>query len=186
MPTFSAAIRRAFNRAIAELGIDETITVTDTEVAALARRNAKNMADDMEKLLFDRISKTINDLIDEGATIGDMQGALIKDFSFSAERALRVARTETTKSVTAGQRAAYEESAERGIPLKIEWMSFPGARDAHRALDGKQVEPGKKFTVPDGVPGAGETALHPGGFASAALNVNCKCILSGVVQRNKS
>ena len=186
LPTFAATIRRAFNQAVSELGLDEPVSITDSSVDALARRNAKNMADEMEKLLFERISKQINDLIDEGATIGDMQGAIMKDFSFSAERALRVARTETTKSVSAGQRAAYEDSAKRGIPLKIEWMAMPGARKAHEALDGQQVKPGEKFTVPAEAPGAGSTALHPGGFDSAALNVNCRCVLTGKVQRNQS
>ena len=182
LPTFTKTVRRAFERAMSDVGLGD-VAITDAAIDTISRRNAKNMANEMDKLLFDTLGKKINDMLDEGATIGDLQQMLYKDHGFSPERALRVARTETTKSMSAGQRAAFEDSADRGVPLLIEWMAFPGARSAHAALDGQKVEPGEKFTVPPGVPGAGKTALHPGVFDSAALNVNCRCTITGKVQR---
>ena len=184
-PIFVETIRKAFTRAMSDLDIDETIEITDNAVERLASRNAKNMANEMDRLMFDRISEKLNDMVDEGATIGEMQATLMApgEFSFSAERALRVARTETTKSVSAGLRSAYEASAERGIDLEIEWFANPGARLSHAALDGQKVAPGEKFKVSPGVPGSGQTSMHPGEFASAHLNVNCRCTLSAKVKR---
>lgn len=188
VPIFTATIRKAFARALEDLGpaAGDVVEITDSAVDRLARRTARNMADDMEKLTFDRVGKLVNDMIDEGATIGQMQAALMgPDFAFSPQRALRVARTETTKSMTAGQRAGYEAAAKRGIDLEIEWFSQPGARDSHKrgkGLGGQRVKPTEPFVVPSGVKGAGQTGMHPGDFDSAHLNVNCRCTLTAKVK----
>ena len=187
LPIIKETITKAFTRALADLGpsAGEVVEITDAAVDKLARRSARNMADDMEKLTFDRVSKMVNDMIDEGATIGEMQKALLDEFAFDPVRALRVARTETTKSMSAGQRAAYEDAAKRGIDIEIEWFSQPGARDSHKrgtGLGGQRVKPGEPFVVPKGVKGAGQTGMHPGDFDSAHLNVNCRCTLTGKVK----
>ena len=127
------------------------------------------------------VVRTIENALDADKSIGEIQTDIMGSSAFSAERALRVARTETTKTVNAGTRRTYEEMATRGIELEMVWMASPGARDAHRDLDNETAEPGEKFVVPKGKH-AGARAAYPGGFGVAALDINCRCT---IVSRKK-
>ena len=128
----------------------------------------------------------------EGQTIADMQFSLMQDQSFSAARALRIARTETTRSTAAGTVQAYEQAAgqltDSGIKIRKQWLSSrdSAVRDSHMLLDGQTVDTDQPFTVPIGAEPSslvGAQAMAPGGFSQAAAVVNCRCTVIPVIER---
>lgn len=107
----------------------------------------------------------------EGATVNEIQSAIMASTRISSPmRALRIARTESNRSVNAGGVAAWEQQAEEaGVQLVLKWSAAPNARDEHKALNG--VDRGA-----DGYWRSGNAkAAHPGGFGVAGLDINCRC-----------
>ena len=107
----------------------------------------------------------------EGATVNEIQAAIMSSTRISSPmRALRIARTESNRSVNAGGIAAWEkQAADAGVDLVLTWSAAPNARDEHKALNG--VERGA-----DGYWRSGTAkAAHPGGFGVAGLDINCRC-----------
>ena len=118
----------------------------------------------------------------EGATIAEIQAGIMSSTSISSPmRALRIARTEATKSVNAGGVAAWETQAEAaGVELVLTWRAQPNAREAHKRLNGKERGPDGVWTV------GNNKATAPGSFEgpnSAELNINCRCFYTPKVIR---
>ena len=126
----------------------------------------------VEPATRDAVGKIVRDGLAEGATISDMQKALMdpNKTGFNAARARRIARTEATKSTNAGGVAAWEkQAADAGMTLDLTWEAAPDARDAHAELHGTD-------RGPDGVwEYDGATAEYPGGFGVGELDINCRC-----------
>jgi HK97 family phage portal protein len=124
----------------------------------------------------DAVKATIQTGLDEGATIAQLQAKIMAMPQFGASRALAVARTETTRALSAGTSDAYQQALNTGVTFKQQWLSSRDShvRDAHLALDGQERAIGEAFVVPFGKY-AGQSALYPGGFTKAALVVNCRC-----------
>ena len=151
-----------------------------------AETQVENMIAHLEKHTADDVLKTVESGLDANKSIAEMQNDLIQTHSFSASRALRVARTETTKAVNTSHRKTYEELANRGVEMEIVWLAAPGARDSHAAMDGQKVQPGEKFVVPtNGGKHAGQKTSQPGGFGKAALDINCRCVISTQIKQPK-
>ena len=118
------------------------------------------------------VKTTIKAGIAEGATIAEMQEALITSKGFAASRALTIARTETTKAVNAGSLAAYGDAANMGIDLKVQWLTA-GEGERHpddTRLDGQVVEVGQDFSS-----GLGNSGPGPGQLGAAEDDINCRC-----------
>lgn len=107
-----------------------------------------------------------------GETVDQLRKRIQGCEAFTPARALRIARSETTRSLNAGNLAAYSQAVSEGVDAELVWIS---ARDtevrfAHAVLDGTAIAIGAVFTAPDG-----DTAPAPGQFRKAANNVNCRC-----------
>jgi len=115
--------------------------------------------------------------IDAGEGVNGIGLRVQESGAFSPSRALLIARTETTRSLSAGHNAAYGRYADvEGVSVRKQWLSARDrhVRDAHAYLDGQERAVGEAFVVPAGEH-LGATADGPGGFASAALCVACRC-----------
>lgn len=145
------------------LGIDAEGRITDTGITDTTRQQVRELV--------------VQELA-EGESMNAIQAKLMASQSFDAVRALKIARTESTRSVSAGGINAWEQQAERaGVEVDFVWRSQPGARPAHADLNG--VERGD-----DGVWNVGEAeASHPGGFGVASLDINCRCFYEPKVKR---
>jgi len=86
-------------------------------------------------------------------------------------RARRIARTEV---YTAANFAREQAMRNEGWPFK-RWVTTVDGRErrAHREMNGQIVPIDKTFVAPSGA-----RARYPGGFRSAALNVNCRCVVA--------
>lgn len=123
------------------------------------------------------VKKLVQDQLAEGATITQLQAALMQNHAFSATRALTIARTETTKSVNAGAVKAWEQQAtEVGVKVEFKWLAAPDARKSpyggHAALHNKvRTQDGFWYAGPNKTKGPGQWD----GPDDAALNINCRC-----------
>jgi len=175
-----SAMRRAIFRAYKEaakqvgtLGAIEPAAFSEMTTVQLAK-----LATFMGPATAAAITEIVRQGITDGATIGEMQTALIKSRAFSPERALRVARTETTKAVNGAAVEAYKDAASRGIELTNMWITAGDelVRDAHAELGGQERQPGAMFEV------GGAAAQSPGGFGVAELDINCRCSVIAVLK----
>jgi len=175
----SAAVKRAYKRTAKQIGA-KGLPVFDPAVADPATRK---LIASLITNVGDVTKSTVREIIEagvaEGRTIGELQEVLLGHPDFGAARALRIARTETTRSVTSGSRHAYRAAADLGIAIKRQWLS---ARDEatrldHLALDGQEVAVDGEYVVPAGAGMlfAGAHGGGPGDFAEAGMVVNCRC-----------
>ena len=177
---FKAGVRLAFGRAAKQVGSTLAVKRVDPVAEQLMALMVKNVNASTSGM----IAEILGAAIDDGATVNDMQDALMRAAGFSPMRALRIARTETTRSAAAGSEFAWKiVAADTGVGIESEWLT---ARDGevrhdHMILDGQVKPVGGVFTVPYGRH-AGETASGPGDFADASMVVNCRCTLLPVIK----
>lgn len=190
------AIRLAIGQVAAQGGWDPARTDEIVDAALASKIVDQAMEGDGFSEVTDTTRDAVREILQEGladgATIADMQWRIQNGQAFSPARALRIARTETTRSVNAGSLAAYDAAGkEAGVIVDRQWLSArdESTRPEHWALDGQTVGPGAKFTIPASGNGfasspefVGAQADAPGGFDSAAMVCNCRCTVIPVLR----
>ena len=123
------------------------------------------------------VEATVREGLVEGKSIGEIQNDLYESQAFSPARALTIARTESAHALNAGSALAYEQAANMGVPLMVEWVKAPiptFPERSHRRLHGARVAPGGMFVIESGED-AGASAPFPGKFGIARQDINCRC-----------
>ena len=123
------------------------------------------------------VEATIREGLTEGKSIGEIQNDLYESQAFSPARALTIARTESAHALNAGSALAYNQAADMGVPLMVEWVKAPiptFPERSHRRLHGARVAPGGMFVIESGED-AGASAPFPGKFGIARQDINCRC-----------
>ena len=123
------------------------------------------------------IEATVREGLVEGRSIGQIQNDLYESQAFSPARALTIARTESSRALNAGSATAYEQAANMGIPMLVEWVKAPIPtlpERSHRRLHGARVAPGGMFVIESGED-TGAAAPYPGRFGIARQDINCRC-----------
>lgn len=167
--TVARGVRRAYalvaRRLMDELDFDPTLDPTDQIIA--------QMVTQVQQVTRDRIAKLVRSALAEGASVGDLQRAIILDQSFTPARALTIARTETARTVSEGQEMAFNQAANLGVEFMKEWVSSrdDAVRPTHVALDGQKRQPGEPFDSESGASGPG-----PGLFYVPEEDINCRCV----------
>ena len=89
----------------------------------------------------------------------------------AAYKALRIAQTEGTKLLNAGNFMASLSAQEQGLEMEKRWNSLIDSqtRDAHADADGQTVPLNEPFIVD------GEAMMYPGSGRSAENVINCRC-----------
>ena len=167
-----AIVRMGWNEAVRH-GLEgvEWNPVADPSVAKLAE-----MVQGVDAYTKARTADIVKGGLLRGDTVNEIQGRLMRDISYSPVRALRIARTETTKAATVGTNLAYGDAANIGARFKVAWLSARDAatRTSHIDLDGQTIDVGGRFALTSG-DNAGQKADGPGNFAAAAETCNCRC-----------
>jgi SPP1 gp7 family putative phage head morphogenesis protein len=159
-----AAGREARNATIKDEGYsDEHINLFSRQIA----RTGSNA-----------IQRIVENGLVEGLTISDIASDISEAFAFSPQRALMIARTESTNAANLGSQRAYSEAEADGIKVQKQWLSSRDAqvRDSHAALDGQTVGANENF-----VSASGDEAPHPAGFGIASEDINCRCTMIPIV-----
>ena len=127
-------------------------------------------------------SNAITSLVDKGLQDGQaipaIANSLSNVFAFSTQRALMIARTESTRAANLGTQRAYSEAMAIGIQVRKQWLSArdESVRNSHAALDGQTVGVNENF-----VSESGAEALSPASFGDASEDVNCRCTMIPIV-----
>jgi len=190
-PLYQRMLRASFKAAAEQLQA-EGLRFDPLRVDLLVEEQLGSMVTNVTDATKAAVQETITQGLNEGASIAEMQASLLRSEAFSTSRALRIARTETTRSVNAGSVQAYKQADEQlagtGVTVKKQWLSARDGevRGAHRALDGQTVGPGEVFTVP-AAPGVepefiGASGRAPGDFPQAGMVVNCRCTVIPVIE----
>jgi HK97 family phage portal protein len=132
----------------------------------------------------DMVGEVVRRGLDQGLSAVDIARSLQTESRiFGPQRALNIARTESTRALNAGSTDAMSAAQRNGVAVRKEWLSARDGhvRPAHAALDGMVVGMGQKFVVPMGVEHAGAAAEYPGDFSAAAMVCNCRCTVLPVV-----
>lgn len=91
----------------------------------------------------------------------------------NADRAARIARTETTGALNAGHAAARDDLIREGFVAGSEWLSSGDnyVRDSHVEVNGQVVGAGELFNV------GGNLAPYPGHWSlPASERIGCRCL----------
>ena len=131
-------------------------------------------------------AKMLNRQIREEITRGIIQGysydktarAVKERMDVGASKAIRIVQTETHRAQSQGTQAAFERAAAKGLVFKRVWVATLDGRtrDRHRTLDGQKVDVDQPFEY------GGMTAMYPGGFGIASMDINCRCSVRAEIE----
>jgi len=174
-----------FNREIIDDALRLAFTATSRRLRAdivwdpttdLAEQIIGNMITKVQQTTKDRVAKVVRAGMSSGSSINEIQRVLINDPGFSPMRALRIARTESVRTISEGTNNAYLSASVKGVEFEIEWVNSADdeVRPAHKdkrygGLGGTTVAPGEDFEID------GDTAPGPGLFSNPAQSINCRC-----------
>lgn len=138
-----------------------------------------NEAGEYIKGINETTLKTLRETLVEGVEAGESIPKLAKRISSVFEdakgrRTVTIARTEVVRASNFG---GWEGMKQGGTEEK-EWLATRDSRvrDAHLAMDG-QIKPVEQPFVAPG----GQTAMYPGDFGVASLDINCRCTVAPVL-----
>ena len=174
-PEVEKMIRTFGQAAISEVGLSASFSMLSPIVVEhIVTRSA---------VLVSNVTATTRDAIRralfEGVLAGDGPRRLasrIKEVFAEASRAraTMIARTEVN---TSANFARWQGMAQSGLVVARRWLTARDSRvrDQHRFLNNKTAGINDPFNV------GGFSAMHPGGFSVARLDVNCRCTTIPVI-----
>ena len=173
----SRAVRLAFLRAVRQLGRRiEFDPLTDPATQIIG-----DMIANVGAATKSRVADVVRVGLARGDTVHDIQRALVSDPGFTPARALRIARTETARTISEGTLSGYSAAADAGVKFQLEWITArDGAvRESHQSMDKQQTDVGGSFVI-EGGDDVGASATGPGLFGIARQDINCRCTTNPV------
>lgn len=174
-PEIEETVRRWGNATLRELGASMSFNMVNPLVLEHMRRFTG------EKIagINDTTRKLVREALRQGIANGEGAVDLARRLEALMEgmarvRALTIARTEVTQSANFGIWGAHRMS---GLVERRQWIATPDdrTRDAHAELNGQIVGINEGFSV------NGLTAMYPGGFGIAELDIQCRCATRALV-----
>jgi HK97 family phage portal protein len=176
-PLFRAMLADSIRGTVQQLPIDFEFTPDRLDI--LVNEQIGGMITDISKTTRAQVKESIRMGLAEGESVGQIQRTLVQSKTFSPARALTIARTESTRAVSAGSLQAMKEAEARGVRMQKQWISARDGneRDSHMDLDGKAVNINENFTSINGNSGPG-----PGQLGAAEDDINCRCVAVPLVE----
>lgn len=114
----------------------------------------------------------------EGKSYAEIAGWVNEETEASYKQALRIARTEASRTQSATTQRGYEQAKELGVDIKKQWLATldKHTRHSHQELDGQIVDIEEKFSI------RGHEAEGPCLFGIASEDINCRCTTIEVVE----
>ena len=176
-PLFRSMLADAIKGTSGQLPVD--IDFEPERINVLVNDQIGKMITQIEETTRQQVRESIRMGLAEGESVGQMQRTLVQSKIFSPTRALTIARTESTRAVSAGSIEAMKEAEARGVKLQKQWISARdgNVRDTHKprpdgtGLDGQKVAVGEDFVSPSGATGNG-----PGEMGRGEEDINCRCV----------
>jgi len=169
-----------------EVGFDDARTDLPLELVFNPDRTSgtpeiARLVSQVHQTTIDALRVTIRESIDSAESIAQLQARILTMPQFSPMRALRIARTESTRFTNVGAHDAARAAAGEGLRIRRTWSAEIDAvtRDTHVAANGQTVGVDEEFRLDDGT-----TGMQPGDPSLGAANVvNCRCGVLLTVER---
>lgn len=135
---------------------------------------------DVNQTTLGQMSRAVEAGLNEGESLAQIAKRLrdVMGPAANQARAVRIARTETTGSLNAGQHAVRTELQREGLIEGRQWLAIldDDVRPEHSALAGVTAKQDEGFNV------GGTEAPYPGWHGlPAAMRCNCRCTLVSVL-----
>lgn len=173
---WSRQLRRWIARTAAELGAEISFELLNPLIA----QHVSTLSGTRIAGINETTRNAIRTTLTEGVRAGESSAVLAKRVKeslagASKTRAVTIARTEVVHSANWG---TYNAHALSGLVSKRQWVATPDGRtrDEHWQMNG-QI---RGITEPFEAPG-GQTAMFPGGFGIAHLDINERCTTVAVI-----
>ena len=170
-PLFRSMMADAINAASDSLPVD--VDLSADVIRDLVTARTATMIKEIQATTKIQVRATIVGGLEDGLSRQQIQQRILQSTTFSPNRAMVIARTETTALMNQAGIASMKDAESQGVKLQKEWLSARDGRvrDSHIDLDGDRVPVDGQFRSPSGATGNG-----PGQMGSAAENVNCRCV----------
>lgn len=145
----------------------------------IAKLTLKKTLQRQRKRIIQRVNQTVDSGIKKQLTYKEMSEQLKDVLDKDRVKSMRIVRTETHRIREEATHESAKEADANGIVMHKKWLCLRDerVRSAHNILNGQKVPVSSRFEF------AGFTALTPGGFGVAHLDINCRCILVYTVER---
>lgn len=174
-PLYKAIIEEFGEDIMEEVGAGIRFDLLNPRITHFIETESATYIKEINNTTLDAVRQQLSEGVANGESIDDIALRINAVFDdANARRSITIARTETGR---AANFATVEGMKQSGVKEK-EWLATRDerVRDAHLAMD-RQVQPvDKPFIAPDG-----STAMYPGGFGIAGLDVNCRCATKSVI-----
>jgi SPP1 gp7 family putative phage head morphogenesis protein len=162
LPALQSMARQAVERAAVAIGADWALL--QPHVGAWVGKEMQFLAQSVTDTTLDAVTLALRDTLEHGETLGWLASRLEQTGAFDRDRAMLIARTETTRATNGASReslAAY--GRESGRQMVKTWLSAQDdrVRDEHAEIDGEQRPIDEAFS--NGLQSPGEP--------------NCRCTL---------
>lgn len=145
----------------------------------IAKLTLKYTLQQQRKRIIQQINQEIERGLTRGSTYKQMADKLATTLDNDRVKAIRTVRTETHRIKEEATHESAKEANANGIVMHKKWVNMHDekVRSSHNVLGGQKIPVSSRFEF------AGFTALTPGGFGVAHLDINCRCILVYTVER---
>jgi len=179
-PVWEERVREWGDDMLDELGVDVAFNMLNPLVTEFL----ENFAAVKIVGVNNTTKKLVRETLAEGVRAGEDVRKLAKRIEevmadASRRRAVSIARTEVVGS---SNRAIYSAFDQSGVVHWKGWAATPDGRtrDEHAMLDGTEIPLALKFEI------GGSTAMQPGDFGVAHLDINCRCVIYAVTDVPKT
>ena len=165
------AMQTSGEQCFAELGKDDAWSMPPAKAISYLK-SRENFFSDLADSIHTQIMGSLEEGLRSGDTMEELAGRIRTEFTgISAQRAMRIASTETAAAYGA---ARQEAQAQSGVRWK-EWLTSGNSsvRPTHHAAQGQKVDVSLPFNV------GGASLLHPGDGSLGAPPqeiINCHCV----------
>jgi len=141
-------------------------------------RLSERLADGVIPELRNRLHELLLRGFSQGWGYQRMARDIAEVAAMSYRRSMTIARTEGHRVASMARQRSQEEASNRGIHLRKMWIATldQRTRDPHQELDGQTVGVREHFEI-DGM-----TALQPGMFGIAHMDINCRCRATSFIE----
>ena len=156
------------------LGISKSFGIInrDAVIESLLTPLDKGALEDLTYQTRKRLRDSITQSLIKGEGIRPMTKSIANAIDVNANRAVRIARTETVRVMNKARLEVIQKAETETVKLKKRWVATTDSRtrDTHRRLDGKTVGNDEDFK--SGLAYPGDPRADP------AETINCRCSLA--------
>jgi HK97 family phage portal protein len=177
-PIIALTVDQFGQNLVDDIGIGGSFDILNPAVIDFIENDSAVFITGINQTTRKRVRKALKKGLKEGESLNQLADRVAAVFDSSrGARSKMIARTETVRAANFGTQNSMKQN---GVE-KRSWLTTRDGdvRDEHKELDGVVADIDEPFEV------AGESAMFPGDFGVAELDINCRCLLKPVIDGKK-